>query len=290
MKFVRWLADIDRRIIFVVIAVAVIVPLLVPLGMKVKVTPQTRQIYDEVQNLPAGSNILVAFDYDPAAAPEVHPMAIAFLRHCFEKKHKVIIIALWPQGAQMAVSAMAELTQDFDLTYGRDYVNLGYKPGGDIVIKSLGASFAEVFPRDMAGTPIANLPLMAKVHTLKDIDLVMDLSAGDPGIPAWVRVANALYQRKVAGGCTAVSAPQFFPYLQTGQLIGLLGGLKGAAEYETVIGFAGRASRRMDAQSIAHVVIILFIIFANLSYFIMRKRGQERSGGPPPMGPPPARA
>ncbi len=280
MKFVRWLADMDRRIIFVVIAVAVVIPLLFPLGMRVKVTSQTQAVYDEVENLPAGSNVLVAFDYDPAAAPEVHPMALAFLHHCFQKKHKVIIMALWPMGAQLAVSAMAEMNQDFDLEYGRDYVNLGFKPGGDIVVKSLGASFPEIFPKDMAGAPTAGLPIMAKVRNLKDIDLIMDLSAGDPGIPAWVRVANALYQRKVVGGCTAVSAPQFFPYLQTGQLIGLLGGLKGAAEYETLTAYPGKASPRMDSQSVAHVVIIAFILFANISYFILRKKREEGSGGP----------
>jgi hypothetical protein len=280
MKFVRWLADIDRRIIFLVIAAAVIVPLIVPLGMPVKVTPQAQSIYDEVESLPAGSNVLVAFDYDPAAAPEVHPMSLAFLRHCFTKKHKVIIMALWPVGAQLAVSATAEVAGDFDVEYGRDYVNLGYKPGGEIVIKSLGASFPEVFPKDMAGTPTRGLPIMANVRNLKDIDLVMDLSAGDPGIPAWVQVANGLYQSRVAGGCTAVSAPQFFPYLQTGQLVGLLGGLKGAAEYESVTGFTGKASPQMDPQSIAHVVIIVFIVFANVSYFILRRRSEERREGP----------
>jgi hypothetical protein len=280
MRFVRWLADVDRRIIFLLIAAAVIVPLIVPLGLPVKVTPQTQSIYDEVENLPAGSNVLVAFDYDPGTAPEVHPMALAFLRHCFVKKHKVIIMALWAQGAQMAVSATAEIASDFDLEYGRDYVNLGFKPGGDIVIKSLGASFPEVFPEDMAGAPTAGLPIMAEVRNLNDIDLVMALSAGDPGIPAWVRVANGLYQRKVAGGCTAVSAPQFFPFLQTGQLIGLLGGLKGAAEYESVTGFVGKASPQMDPQSVAHIVIIVFIIFANVSYFILRRQREERRGGP----------
>ncbi len=280
MELIRWLADIDRRIIFLVIAVAVVLPLIFPLGMRVKVTPQTESIYDEVENLPAGSNVLVSFDYDPAAAPEVHPMALAFLRHCFAKKHKVIIMALWPVGAQLAVSATAEVGKEYDLEYGRDYVNLGYKPGGDIVIKSLGVSFREVFPKDMAGEPTTGLAIMAKVRNLKDIDLVMDLSAGDPGIPGWVRVANALYQRKVAAGCTAVSAPQFFPYLQTGQLVGLLGGLKGAAEYESVIAHADKASRRMDAQSIAHLVIIVFIIFANVSYFILRRQREEKREGP----------
>ncbi|MEE8638969.1 MAG: hypothetical protein V3T41_01020 [bacterium] len=280
MKFVRWLANIDRRIIFVVIVVAVVIPLLFPLGMRVKVTPQTQTIYDEVENLPAGSNVLVAFDYDPTAMPEVHPMALAFLHHCFQKKHKVIIMALWAPGAQMAVRAMAEIDQDFDLEYGRDYVNLGYKPGGPIVIKSLGTSFAEVFPKDMAGRSTATLPLMEDVSNLYDVDLVMDLSAGVPGITEWVIIANALFQTRIAAGCTAVSAPQFFPYLQTGQLIGLLGGLKGAAEYETVTAYAGKASRRMDSQSVAHVVIIVFILFANISYFILRRKHEEGSGGP----------
>jgi hypothetical protein len=280
MKFVRWLADIDRRIIFVVIAVAVVVPLLLPLGMRVKVTSQTQAIYDEVENLPAGSNVLVSFDYDPAAMPEVHPMALAFLHHCFQKKHKVIIMALWPQGAQLAVSAMAEINRDFDLEYGRDYVNLGYKPGGPIAIKSLGTSFEEVFPKDMAGRSTVTLPLMEDVSNLHDVDLVMDLSAGVPGITEWVLVANALFQNRIAAGCTAVSAPQFFPYLQTGQLVGLLGGLKGAAEYETLTAYAGKASRRMDSQSVAHVVIIVFILFANVSYFILRRKREEGSGGP----------
>ncbi|HUU57327.1 MAG TPA: hypothetical protein VMW93_08290 [bacterium] len=285
MKFVLWLADIDRRILFLLIAVAVVVPILAPIGMPVTVTPQSKSIYDEVEALPPGSNVIVSFDYDPATEPEVHPMALSFLRHCFEKQHKVIIMALWPQGAQMAVRALAEVGGDFDLEYGRDYVNLGYKPGGDIVIKSMGSSIWEVFPRDMAGRSTASLPLMAKVQSLNDVALVMDLSAGDPGIPAWVRVGNALYHRKIAGGSTAVSAPQFFPYLQTGQLIGLLGGLKGAAEYETLIKYPGAATRRMDSQSVAHLVIIIFIIFANVSYFISRRHkegaGAGRAAGPP---------
>ncbi len=285
MKFIQWLAHIDRRIIFLVIAAAVIVPLLLPLGMPVKVTPPSQAVYDEVETLPPGSNVLVSFDYGPAAAPEVHPMAVAFLRHCFEKKHKVIIMALWPDGVQLSVDAVAEVSADYDLEYGRDYANLGYKTGGDIVIKSLGASFREVFPADMDGKPSAELPIITNIGNLRDVNLVMALSAGDPGIPAWVRVANALYQRKVAGGCTAVSAPQFFPYLQTGQLAGLLGGLKGAAEYKTLTDRPARAARRMDSQSIAHLVIIIFIIFANVSYFVLRRRGEgkrEVPAAPPP--------
>lgn len=283
MGFIRWLANIDRRIIFLTIGLAVTIPLLVPLGMPVKVTSQAKAIYDTVEKLPPGSFVLVSFDYDPAAAPEVHPMAISFIRHCFLKKHRVIIMALWPQGAQLAVNAVAELAREFNLQYGVDYVNLGYKVGGPVVIKGIGTSFADVFPADMDGRPITSLPLMSDCRTLSDVALVMDLSAGDPGIPAWVMVANALFHRPIAGGCTAVSAPQFYPYLQTKQMIGLLGGLKGAAEYESLTAYAGAATRRMDSQSVAHLVIIIFIIFANISYFILRRAG-KKGGAAAPAG------
>jgi hypothetical protein len=73
-------------------------------------------------------------------------------------------------------------------------------------------------------------------------------------------------------GCTAVSAPQFMPFVQSGQLKGLLGGLKGAAEYETFMEYPGDATKYMASQSIAHLVIILFIIIGNLAFFMKQFR------------------
>ncbi len=48
-----------------------------------------------------------------------------------------------------------------------------------------------------------------------------------------------------------------------------MGGLKGAAEYEKLSGYEdGFAQKGMDAQSVVHAVITLFIIFSNVVYFI----------------------
>ena len=51
----------------------------------------------------------------------------------------------------------------------------------------------------------------------------------------------------IAGGSTGVGAPQFFPYCPL-QLVGLMAALKGAAEYETLIGRPGLGTRGMPAQ------------------------------------------
>ena len=262
------LSQIDRRIIFLVIGLAVALPLLFPIGLQIRVSAPARQMYKAVDQLPAGSRVLISFDYDRTTMPELYPMNIALVRHCFAKGLKVIGMALWPTGVPLGERAFEIAAQHYRKRYGQDYVNLGYKAGDIALISSLGKSIRQQFPTDLRGTPIEDLPLMRGVKSLKNIDLVIDLSAGFPGIVEWTMIAGGRYHIKVGGGCTAVSAPSYYPYLQSGQMVGLLGGMKGAAEYETLMKAKGAAAGGMDAQSIAHLVIILFILIGNLFMFI----------------------
>ena len=80
------------------------------------------------------------------------------------------------------------------------------------------------------------------------------------------------------------------PYVESGQLKGILAGMPGAAEYENLVyGFMknqsdnrfilnpdkvypGKATSRMSAQSLAHVIMVLFIVFGNIAYYLKRKR------------------
>jgi len=52
---------------------------------------------------------------------------------------------------------------------------------------------------------------------------------------------------------------------------GLVGGLAGAAQYETLINKPGTAIDGMRPQSVAHLVLIFFIIFGNICYFVNKK-------------------
>jgi hypothetical protein len=58
--------------------------------------------------------------------------------------------------------------------------------------------------------------------------------------------------------------------LRAGQLVGLLGGMKGASEFEKLTDFEGKGTKFMLSQSFAHSIIIIFIIIGNLAYFISR--------------------
>ncbi len=68
-----------------------------------------------------------------------------------------------------------------------------------------------------------------------------------------------------------MTAPQAEPFIHSGQLAGMLIGLRGAAEYENLMRSPGRAVM-VDAQSMGHMLLILFILFANVAYLAKRSR------------------
>ncbi len=272
MSVLEKLRSVDRRYIFIAITLTVIVPLLRPIGFPIAVSDSVKMLYDVIEQMPPGAKVLMSFDYDPSTMPEVYPMNLAIAQHCFSRDLKIVGMALWPMGSSLGQNAMETVAEKCGKIYGQDYVNLGYKAGGIVVILAMGTDIRKRFPEDFRGTPVAELPLMDGVRDFNDFKLVVDFSAGDPGVAAWVMIAEARYGKKVGAGCTAVSAPAFYPYLNSGQLVGLLGGMKGAAEYEKLLESQGPATAGMDAQSIAHAVIICFILFGNLVMVITRKK------------------
>jgi hypothetical protein len=265
--------QIDRRIIFLLIFLGVALPLIITIGFRLETTKIVENVFQMVDNTPSGSTVLISFDYDPASKPELHPMGKALLYHCFKKDQKVVITALWPMGVVMAQEILKQLKEDFpDKVYGIDFVNLGYKAGGMVTIQAMGKNFRSVFPKDMNGTKLEELPIMNDINNYEKFGFVFSLSAGAPGIKEWVMVAHDKFGKQTAGGVTAVSAPAMLPYVnEQHQLTGLLGGLKGAAEYEMLIKNPGTATSGMDAQSIAHIIIIVFIIIGNINYYRNKK-------------------
>lgn len=262
---------IDRRWIFLAVGVAVVIPFFFPLGLPVVVTPPVQSLYDAVDALPPNSQpLLLAIDYAPATLPELEPMSLAILRQAFSNDVNVMVMTLHPAGYGLAERAVLQVAEEYDRVYGEDYVFLGFQPGTSAVILSLGINIRNVFPEDAYGTPLADIPLMAGVRNYDDIPLLITL-AGWSAAEAWVYFAHEPYGQQVGAGVTAVMATDYYPYLDTGQLVGLLGGMRGAAEYEVLIEHPDQGARGMDSQSIIHMLIILLIIIGNVAYFATRK-------------------
>jgi len=271
VKIIERLSNLDRRVIFLLIALAVIIPLFIPLGLPVDITKPSIDFHRSIEELKVSRGpLLLSMDYDPGTVPELNPMSIALLRYCFSNNIRVIVMTLQPGGPGLAEQVTKEISREFNKTYGEDYVYLGFKAGSGIVMLSMGEDIHGTFPLDYYGKPIEELPMMDEIRDLGDIPLIVSIS-GTAVIETWIGYAGARYGKKVAAGATAVMAPEFYPYLQTGQLVGMLGGLKGAAEYEKLIERPEFASIAMDVQSVVHFLIVILVIMGNLFYFLQRR-------------------
>ena len=76
---------------------------------------------------------------------------------------------------------------------------------------------------------------------------------------------------------TSIQVNEVMPYVQSGQVKGILAGMPGAAEYESLIKRPGIGISGMDAQSIAHIVIVAFIVFGNIAFFLERRSKKAKA-------------
>ncbi len=267
----EFLGKIDRRWIYLLVFIFAILPLALKLKVRVNPTEEVRKAYNYIENLKEGDRVLISIDYDPSSMPELQPMLYAILRHLFRKNLKVIMMGHWPLGLPLGKTALEEVAKEYNKKYGEDYVFLGFRPGGSAVMVAMGSEIRNVFAADQYGTPLDSLPVMKDVHNYDDIALLIGLEAGSTG-DFWVQFANARFGQEIILGCTAVIAPNLYPYYQAGQIRGIIGGLRGAADYENLVGKLGTGSIGMWVQSAIHILIIIFIIFGNVGYFVLRKR------------------
>jgi hypothetical protein len=170
--------------------------------------------------------------------------------------------------------------------YGQDYVNLGFKSGNEGVIKVIVTNLRELYTTDARGTALRDIPMMRDIVNIQQMRLVINISAGYPGTKEWVQYAVTPFPDKIrlVAGNTGVQATQMYPYIPR-QLPGMLGAIKGAAEYEKLVvdAYGGaepdpkylEGLRRMGPQLVGHLLIIALIVAANV-LFLVDRRGAVR--------------
>jgi len=261
-------------------ALAIAIPTIHPIGLPIDVTEPVQRVYDFVSSLPDGSIVVIGFDYEPGDEIDLNPIAQAIMHQLASKKIKVVAIASFPAGPTFADECMAIL-EEYGYEYGVDYVNLGYYAGGEPTLAAFAQNPASVFPKDWRGTSIDSLPIMQEVSTMKDFAMAMTLNdgpTGGTGTHEWVRQAVMAYGTPLIMGVTGVLAASNETYVQSGQCKGILAGLRAAAEYEKLTGKKGTGTVGMDAQSIAHVLIVVFVLLGNIGMFVSgRKEPKSKS-------------
>jgi len=125
MSFWEKMTNMDRRWVYLMVALAVIFPFIVPMQFPVSITPEARQLFDAVEALPDSSVVMLTFDLYPSTLAETEPIARAALHHLFRKDCRVLTVTTIPLGGpSIAERVTRDMARQYDKVYGIDYVNL----------------------------------------------------------------------------------------------------------------------------------------------------------------------
>jgi hypothetical protein len=187
---------------------------------------------------------------------------------------RLITLTLAPGGQLLAEQITDQVAQEQHKKYGVDYVNLGFNPNAMAVMLGLGENLERVYLFDTKGQPTSSIPVLRGVHSYANIGLVVEMTASGSTV-GWIVFAHGRYKVPLAAGVTSVVAMDLYPYLKTGQLVGMLNGIAGAAEYEKLLNQPDQAILAMPGVTAVHLLMVLLVIIGNVAYFASRRQTAE---------------
>ncbi len=274
----------DPRLVYLILLIVITVPILTRSVIPVQISPTTRTLYDFIQKLPPNSLVVESFDYAPSVVPELHPQAIVVTQQLFMRPLKVLFVALDPNGPPLA-DAVLDTINKGSRSYGVDYANLGFIPNIATVI-GMTSNIAQFLPLDTHANPTASLPIIKEFPAAKQAALVITFDDDSSALYNYLQYWQGRFNIPVAVGATAILAPGYLPFYNSGQLVGVLISIRAAAEYEVLlsspppqgygccIGISG-ATSTVVALSTSHLLIIAMVVFGNVAYFVGKRSSKK---------------
>jgi hypothetical protein len=273
MTIFEKLQRIDRRIMYLLLAVVIASPLIWGMDLPIMVSPAVEGVYNAVEKMPREQMGLIIIYWGSGTIAENRPQVEALMRHFMMRNKRFAVLAFDPQGSQFSYDSAKIISAELHKTYGRDWVHWGYRPPANLIplLQSLPHDVQKAIGTDVNGTPLSKLPAMDNIKTIKDIGLLADTtSVGE--LDSWIAYIHGPYRTPIVYGPTAVMTADAFNSLDAGQIDGLLPGMQGAAAYEHMLGRKDFATRATGALSSSHLLIIALIILGNIGYLSSRKR------------------
>lgn len=237
---------------------------------------QAMGVYNAIQNAPTDKVAILGCEWSASTQGENGAQTRAVLHHLMRRHIPLALLGFEQQGPENVRKIIEDLSPRYGYVYGRDWVNFGFRPAGasKATLKAMVRDVPGALLHDNSNSPLtdtAKLPLMAHLHTIDDIGLIVEITPSST-YEDWVAFVQGVKGTPMVFCPTAVMAPEAYQYLDSGQMAGMLTGLKGAIEYEGLVKEPGRASHQALALSVSHIVIIVLIVLGNLGYLAHRRQ------------------
>lgn len=279
------LQSMDRRWLYLAIWIACAIPFLVDVKLPVYEGTETRKLFDAVQNSPKDKVVLIDSAWIAGSQGENKGQVEVVFEHLFRIGAPFVVMSLDVElGPQFADEVLINLVKRKfpNKRYGVDWVNLGYTKGDWQAMQQIAKSVRSQFKKDSRGFSLddaQNLPLMQRVRDINDISLIYCVTYSPN--ENWISFIHGVYGTPIAFGCAGIQSTTYYRYILSKQLVGMLVGVRGAAEYDSILHPKSLAARTSQGtklivpQAFGHAIIILAVVLGNIGYFASRRRGGE---------------
>ncbi len=287
------LYNIDRRIIYLCMLFAVALPITFKLALKPARMKAAEDFYRVVENLDTSTPgiVLVALDFGPGTKAENEAQAEVIVEHLFRRRLPIAVFSLVPIAEPFLVGlperVVGRLMKEFPeerWEYGKDWVNLGYRPGASLFIQALSKSqnLSQFLKKDSSGRELESLPIFQNIKGFTDVKFLGQFTGLVGVLDTYIQFFQAGgYVPPIGHGCTSITIPEAYIYLDSGQLRGVLEGISGAAWYSELLRQknSGRSPDNAlisnTALGIAQLIIVALILFGNLGSFFSRRESRN---------------
>jgi hypothetical protein len=259
------LESIDTRIMYTVLIVLIAIPLIKPLGLPVSLTADTLAAFRTIEALPDGTLVVLASGIKPPAAPEQQPITLSVLNQLIGKRIKIVFLPSMPEACQF-IEGYAGICKERGYKEGVDFIVLPFVAGEESRYAAIGSDLKSLYKQQPSS------PLWDSISSIKSVALWVDIHGGEQQRWAMAHIGGP-HGIPIVVGVNASIEPSIIQYFASGQLAGIIGGLNGAAQYETLTKLPGKAAAGMDAQALGHMWIIFLTILGNIGFLISKRSG-----------------
>lgn len=273
------LRDLNQRWLYLATVAVLIVPFAVAIPMPPgSASVATSGLQETIASCPRDKVVLIDSSWDMGSRAENQAQLQIVVRDLCRRRIRFVVtsLAVSPFAPDFAEKVIRPIADEAGYVYGEDWVNTGYlqaSGGLPVILDGLCRDVHKIRPADVHGTPAEQIPLMRRVRSIDDIHMVYVVTYAPA--PAWISFVKGQYGTPVAFGCMSIMAPNYYTFIDSGQLCGMLVGNRGAAEYEALLDRPGLGTRLIMVASFGNAVIILAALLGNVGMWAAARKRRK---------------
>ncbi|NTW00529.1 MAG: hypothetical protein HGA19_04385, partial [Oscillochloris sp.] len=292
----RWQRIGLDRVLYALLAIVLLVGLIVPqitgpFQTTLPSAPGVALLQQQLANLSEDDVVMVAYEWNAQRSAELRPLEQAITNQLIGQKAKLILLSTDLQGTMLSFelrgtlrAAGYNINPDGKVFGGRDYVLLGYRPGGELALRRLAQNLRAELRSDFEGRDATqgllamNIEGTPRVNTINDLSMVIVLADQPQDVQVWMeQVHTAAPNVPIAFLMPQEAEPMVQPYLQMHNVYHLAG-LQGALALSALAPKTDSVTiaHSTGQQSLAVLTFVILLIGGGLGMALAHARRSRR--------------